>query len=540
MKILRFALFTMGTAACFAQPAISNGGIVNAASWAIAGTPNSNIAQGSIFIIAGSNLGPTTLTQAPGQYPLPTTVGNVSVNISMNGTNTPAILFWVRNDYIAALLPSTVATGTGSVTVTYNGQTSAPAPITVVPNGIGIFTTAQNGQGPAVVTDPAKGSTVGKMLVTANNSAAPNDTVVVWVTGVGAVPWDETKAPTGALNLQSKLNAQVFLGGDPNPITPTYIGPSGCCEGEGQVQFKVPTGISGCYVPVTIVVGDQVSNTATMAIDSSGKTCSDQFGFSSADLQKLQSGGTLRTGTLGLSKTSLSVAGQNLTNVGASANFESFTATTFNTFAATRPSLNGCIVTQFNGNENGGPTGTSNGLDAGASIGLTGPNGSATLSPSATEKGSYSASSLPANFLDASSGNFVFTGPGGADVGAFTASLPATAPVTWTNESSITAVTRSQGQLITWSGGDKNGFVEITGTSLTDAGAGASFICIAPTSAGQFMIPSWVTLSLPASGTTPGEIFVLGASSLAKFTAPGIDVGTAFETSGSASTVTFQ
>src|SRR5579884_3189654 len=263
MNFLKYALFWVSAAACLAQPVISNGGIVNAASWAPAGLPNSSIAQGSIFIIAGTNLGPTTLTLAPAKFPLPTTVANVSVNVNMASTNTAAILFWVRNDYIAALLPSTVPVGTGTVTVTYNGQTSNAAPITVVANSIGIFAIGQNGQGPGVITDGAKPQTSVKTeLVTQTNSAKAGDTLVAWVTGVGAVPWDETEAPPSTpLNLQSKLNASVYVG--TTKVTPTYAGPSGCCEGEGQVQFVVPSGISGCYVPITIVVGSQVSNTVT-------------------------------------------------------------------------------------------------------------------------------------------------------------------------------------------------------------------------------------------------------------------------------------
>jgi hypothetical protein len=55
----------------------------------------------------------------------------------------------------------------------------------------------------------------------------------------------------------------------------------------------------------------------------------------------------------------------------------------------------------------------------------------------------------------------------------------------------------------TWSGGDPNSFVHITGTSLTVAEpiVGAAFSCTSPVSAGSFTIPSAVLLSLPPSGT---------------------------------------
>ena len=54
---------------------------------------------------------------------------------------------------------------------------------------------------------------------------------------------------------------------------------------------------------------------------------------------------------------------------------------------------------------------------------------------------------------------YTFTGPGGKDVGKFTATLTFPVPLTWTNESSISAVTESQGQLITWTGGASGTYV---------------------------------------------------------------------------------
>jgi uncharacterized protein (TIGR03437 family) len=536
MKLSGFAMFILGAAACFAQPVIKTGGIVNAASWAVAGTPNSDIAQGSIFIVSGSGLGPTTLTQAPGAYPLPTSVGGVKVTISMNGTDTDAILFWVRNDYIAALLPSTVATGTGTVTVTYNSQTSNAAPITVVDNAIGIFTISQNGQGPGVVTDGAKPQTsVKSMLVTPTNSAKPNDTAVLWVTGLGAVPWDESKAPASTLNLQSKLNAKVWVGA--TPVTPTFSGPSGCCEGEGQIQFKVPPGETGCYVSVTVQVGNNVSNTVTMAVDNSGQTCSDQFGYSSSLISKLQTGGTVRIGSLALTRLLFEGSGISLPpTVSASGSFFSYTADTFSAASGQFPSLNSCVVTQ-NLSGNNVPGGTGTGLDAGASIGLTGPNGNATLTSTAGTKGLYSAN-LNSNFLDASSGNYVFTGTGGVDVGAFTATLPATAALTWANQASITAVSRSAGQPITWTGGDPNGFVMIAGSSQSQDNANKSFVCLAPVSAGSFTIPASVLLALPASDN--GGLIVYSFGQPATFTATGLDYGSVTEGSGAGSLVAYQ
>ena len=44
-----------------AQAPVISGGPVNAASYVIAGLPNANIAQGSMFVLFGNNIGPPRL-----------------------------------------------------------------------------------------------------------------------------------------------------------------------------------------------------------------------------------------------------------------------------------------------------------------------------------------------------------------------------------------------------------------------------------------------------------------------------------------------
>ena len=55
------------------------------------------------------------------------------------------------------------------------------------------------------------------------------------------------------------------------------------------------------------------------------------------------------------------------------------------------------------------------------------------------------------------------------------------------------SIDRSNPLTITWSGGDSNGYVQISGHAR-----GASFVCAAPTSPGEFTIPSSILLGLPA------------------------------------------
>lgn len=62
MKRFTFlALFVTGSASWLAaQPNVYSGGVVNADSLVPAGLPNANIAQGSIFSIFGTGLGPAS------------------------------------------------------------------------------------------------------------------------------------------------------------------------------------------------------------------------------------------------------------------------------------------------------------------------------------------------------------------------------------------------------------------------------------------------------------------------------------------------
>lgn len=135
MKVLRVLLgigwlaITLVTAQ--AEPVISPDGIVNAASYIPSGLPNSGIAQGSLFVVMGSGLGPNSLQQAPG-VPWPAELAETTVQVTVGGTTVNAYLYYAWSGQLAGVLPSTTPVGDGTLTVTFDGETSAPAPILVV------------------------------------------------------------------------------------------------------------------------------------------------------------------------------------------------------------------------------------------------------------------------------------------------------------------------------------------------------------------------------------------------------------------------
>ncbi len=521
----------LATTAVAQQPVINTGGVVNAASYALSGLPNSGIPQGGMFIVFGTNLGPATLQNAT-SFPLPTDLVGTSISVTVSGTTTEAIMIYTSAGQVAAVLRSNTPTGTGTLTLTYNGTTSAPAVIQVVETSFGAFTLNQAGTGAAIITNASN------QPITALNPASPGQVVILWGTGLGPISGDETQPPAQG-NLPASV--EVLVGSADADVQ--YQGRAGCCAGLDQINFIVPSGQLGCTIPVAVKINDIVSNFVTIAVSTSGP-CSDPTGLSSEALQQLSSTGSLRIGSFFLSKVgapSFGISGAT-TLV-----FENGIATFARVDQATllqsqewlnQVSIGGCVVSNFSGEAPPDPSfAASVGLDAGASLSVNGPNGTRQI-PRFTEfPGTYDARfntpPEPGTYITA--GNYTFSGPGGADVGAFSSSINIGAPLNWTN-SNITNVPRSQNLTIQWTGGPANGTVIIGGASYVlnaDSTAfGASFFCQVPSGPGQFTVPAAVLLSLPPSttiGFPPFEFFTgtlfTGVYIINPFTASGLDHG---------------
>jgi hypothetical protein len=111
------------------------------------------------------------------------------------------------------------------------------------------------------------------------------------------------------------------------------------------------------------------------------------------------------------------------------------------------------------------------------------------------------------------------TAPGGKDVGAFTATLDVLstdASFQWTNaglfgnQNGTPAIFRDTPLTITWSGGNPEGFMDITlvGSTVTftvpsNLDPGVQVECIVPTSLGSFNVPVYMLQTLPASANGP-------------------------------------
>jgi uncharacterized protein (TIGR03437 family) len=532
LTIMAFAGF-----AAAQTPAITPNGIVNVASYAYAGLPSGGIAPGSMFVAFGTNLGPVTLTQATA-FPLGTTLGGTSVQISAGGKTFDAPLNYTSAGQVVGILPSAVPSGAATMTITYNGAKSAAQSFTVSENSFGTFAVNAAGTGPGAITSAAGA------VFTSTAAANPGDAAVIYGTGLGAISGNDgdTPKPSDMTNIP----VEVYVGSA--KATVTYRGRSGCCAGLDQITFTVPSasGATGCSVPVVVKINNVVSNTTTMPIaPSGGRTCSDPSGPSTALLDSIKAKGTANIGIVTLTRVTTSIStpiqipgfDPNFNADIGAATFSSLTTDQLN--ASVNPfnvqTVGACTVSWIRGGAAATAPIVPKTLDEGSSISVKGPNGSATLAKTAAAGqivygGTLGSAGASSNFLSA--GSFTVSGNGGADVGAFSAVLPFPGAVTWTNKDSISSITRASGQTITWSGGDANTTILIGGSSVTGSSAdsvGATFSCVARASDGSFTIPSQVLLALPpsvqVSGVDVSSLFVGAYTAPVTFTASGLDYG---------------
>jgi uncharacterized protein (TIGR03437 family) len=484
------------------------------------GLPNYGIAPGSLFFITGTSLaGTTTGLQSSASPGLQTTLNSVSVSVTVGGSTVNCPLYYLSPTQIDAVLPGNTPVGTGTIIVSYNGAMSTAAPIVVVQSAFGVLSY----NGTLAATYDGNNS-----LITGTNAANPGQTIVIYGSGVGDDPNDDDKVfPQGQHNLTG-IPMQVYVGGV--LATVLYRGRSQF-PGVDQINITIPSGVpTGCYVSLAVVSGNPsiVSNGATIPVAASGKTCSDPNSmFSPGLIQTLSGQSTVRLGSLSVRQTTSIGAGTNIVSNNLSGVFQSVSGTNYATgVGGNFVSVGSCLVTNSSFN---GYTATSTSLDAGPSITVTGPQGSLGLTPitfAGQTLKTYSATSVPTNFIPATGGPFTFdNGSGGADIGHFNTTTTSPTSFTWTNPSAVTVITRGSGVTVTWSGGAPGVTVTIIGSSsalVNGQTVTGSFTCVAPLSVQQFTVPAPVLLALPAGS---GNLALQDSTAPQGFPATGLDVG---------------
>jgi uncharacterized protein (TIGR03437 family) len=202
--------------------------VVNAGSFAPAGNP---IAPGEFVTLFGSNL-------APGQHiaqpPYPPALGGVTVTI--NGVQAP--LYFVSAGQINALVPYATTGPKATIIVSNNQAASNSIEVPVAATAPGIFTMNQNGVGPGAILH--KDFT----LVSTAHPAKPGETVLVYLTGLGAVNPPVADGTAGSGNPLSKAVAtpDVFIGGIQAAVA--YAGLAPLYPGLYQMNVTVPSDLA--------------------------------------------------------------------------------------------------------------------------------------------------------------------------------------------------------------------------------------------------------------------------------------------------------
>jgi uncharacterized protein (TIGR03437 family) len=550
-SVLCAVLAALGCASAWSQPVLrSTNPVVNSASY------SSSIAQGSIFVVFGTNLaGDAVIVRST--LPATTTMGNCSIKFTpaSGGTGIDAFMLYTTKNQIAGVVPSTVAPGTYNVTVTYNGQTSAPGKATVVAANPGIYTADASGagmiQGQIIrsatewdLTRFVKGSIAGTSITT--SPAYPGSTLAIWGTGLGADAGSDSEGNANKPAVSFISSTQVTVGTKSAAVL--YAGRGATLPGEDVVYITVPNDAEkGCNVPVSIKVGSAISNAVTVAIaDTGASACTDPL-LTTDTLTKLSQGGTVVGASFTLTKqvTSLTVPILGSLDINSEAVSGAIAKVTFSSLLQTytgATTQGACTVYRMVGTQNdllsSVPTATL--LDAGAQLTLNGPNASNVAVPRGTDNAyskTLTSGGLPGSPSSGAPviapGTYTLTAPGGADVSGFTASTTVPALLTWTNQAATTTVTRANGVTVNWSGGGGGNnivlIVGMSGTQTSTAGVydAAIFTCRAAASAGTFTVPSSVLTQLPATNgdLLSGNLGLLGLETVgdanaAKFTLP--------------------
>ena len=399
---------------------------------------------------------------------------------------------------ILAVMPVDAPLGAAQLTVTFEGRTSLPYDLKMVPSSFGIYKDRieRNGDG----------------------------TVTLWGTGLGRA------AP------------EVLVGGK---IARTrYAGPAECC-GRDRIVFEIPSDAPrGCFVPVLVRTGNVVSNAVSIPI---GKPCDDPANW----LERRATGPNVGFAMLLRSRLRLDLDASAPVEFLADLGLASFRSSAKQSVVALPPAGACTVFTgtyyvrQLTAAIRGGPLVLPEGarLDAGGTLIVRGPRGVRTLAPDAKRAGSFTAllgGNPPARrkidkppYLEP--GRYIIEGRGGPDLGPFRVQARARRGIEWINKKDTGVVERSAGITILWKNAGRDDIVVIAAMNDDPITAAAGLcLCVARGEQGRFTIPPEMLANIPATAEVqdlPVSLLLVGslpARPPREIHARGLDTGVAF------------
>lgn len=476
----------------FHTPTISE--VVNNYSQLGPGLPNSGIALGSLFIVKGGSLASATTVStlessaSPG---LPTTLNGATVNVMVNGTTVNPAFYYAIGTQLALVMPSNTPLGSGTLTVNYNGQSSAQFNIQVVATAMGFAGYWGFSNGLGIATNPFTGA-----FYNYTNSIPPGTQVVLWGSGLGADPTRDTTFVTQPGGFAINALGALYVGGISAPIS--YQGASGY-PGVNQINITIPASApTGCHVSVVGVTTAGVpTNSITLPIGT-GVCEEPEFGRDGNMLSTFAAKTTVTAGSVSLNvpldasgnfNSPVTSSPDSNQAVGMFPEFYRYTGLGFAT-AAGVVSSGSCVA-----NPDTYSTVAAALAPGTMTINYDGQNYEYVPTPPA---GAQIELLLPGGILFPG-GSITLPFQASSQIGAFTVSITLPSPtINWTNQNAAAKITRANGLLITWTGGAAGTYVSISG-SASGTGAAGSFNCLAPLSAGQFTVPPYMFAALSGS-----------------------------------------
>ncbi len=265
------------------------------------------------------------------------------MNVTVGGTTTHPRVYYAENIQLAVVMPSnTHAALKYTVTVSYNGQTSAPFNIQVVASAFGFLSNDGSGTGLARVVNITTSS---PLYYSYTSSIPPSATIELFGSGMGG---DSTRDTTfsQSTSFPFSINAlsAVYIGGVQATIV--YQGASGY-PGLNQINITVPASApTGCNVSMVGVSTSGVpTNFVTLAIGNG--ICQDPaLGINGTTLTSEIGQTNFSSGVVSLSQaTTPATSGSGTTtSQTAFASFQNYTTTGVSSSGFV--SLGGCIVSE--------------------------------------------------------------------------------------------------------------------------------------------------------------------------------------------------
>jgi len=460
----------------FAQPpALSQNGVVNAASRVPPSLAGGAIARGARISIFGVRFGSSSRT--------------TSVTLNPGG---PVRLMTVTSEQVDALMPESAPLGTTSLVVNVSGQASAPFPVQIVDSNPGIFSRNGLGWGPGKIANVGSAGRVDNMP---ENPARPQSRIALRVTGLGA-----------------KKTAGVMIG---HRLVVGSVQATGTA-GEREILAQIPGDAPpGCNVPVYLPQSPhRASNVVTMAIGT--PPCISQP-VPRLPLGRLALGVVSRTVFRGGPDHQDSIVDEAIVSfvwadrntamppllllppVGTCTGYTG----SFQQSTVLPNSISAGLVAEFGGR----------GLDAGRELTLHRDADTRQIPQARGAPGFYrmrlGGRDAPfgprklAPFLEP--GGFVLSAPGGRDLPEMSMKFAAPAAFEWFNRAQINVIDRVHPPKIRWKNAGAGGFVVILASNVDPVSTAiGTCICLARAEAGEFTLPPDLLANVPASGETRG------------------------------------